>query len=279
MRKNQMVNTAVTLAFLLVLGGTAYASSQENAYVLDNKELMAEASAPEGIELPKFYESDDIETPEEENILSETEDIGILETDTVEQPSKNSFESKSSSGSGNDANKPSGNNSVSKPSSGSGNTANKPSGNNSASKPSSGSGNTTSKPSGNTPSEPQKPSKPVHTHSWEAVTKIVHHDEVGHNEQVLVSAAWTEYVPVYETVCLTICNTCGADITGNTIEHPKKHVLAGENGSYRTEYEQRVVGTDVIEHPAEYKTQWVVDKAAYDETVVTGYKCSCGATK
>ena len=25
--------------------------------------------------------------------------------------------------------------------------------------------------------------------------------------------------------------------------------------------------------------KWVVDKAAYDETVITGYKCSCGATK
>ena len=25
--------------------------------------------------------------------------------------------------------------------------------------------------------------------------------------------------------------------------------------------------------------KWVVDKAAYDETVVIGYKCSCGATK
>ena len=28
-----------------------------------------------------------------------------------------------------------------------------------------------------------------------------------------------------------------------------------------------------------YTKTWVVDKAAYDETVITGYKCSCGATK
>ena len=40
------------------------------------------------------------------------------------------------------------------------------------------------------------------------------------------------------------------------------------------------VSGDRIDHPAEYETRTVVDKEAYDETVVTGYKCTiCGATK
>lgn len=35
-----------------------------------------------------------------------------------------------------------------------------------------------------------------------------------------------------------------------------------------------------IEHPAEYETHIIVDKEAYDETIVIGHKCSiCGATK
>ena len=40
-----------------------------------------------------------------------------------------------------------------------------------------------------------------------------------------------------------------------------------------------------MHHDAVYQQQWVsnivtvTDQAAYDETVVTGYKCYCGATK
>ena len=34
-----------------------------------------------------------------------------------------------------------------------------------------------------------------------------------------------------------------------------------------------------INHPAVTEDRWVVDKAAWSETVTTGYKCSCGATK
>ncbi|MFR1888356.1 MAG: hypothetical protein ACLSX0_01130 [Anaerostipes caccae] len=34
-----------------------------------------------------------------------------------------------------------------------------------------------------------------------------------------------------------------------------------------------------IHHDATTKKQWVIDKKAYDEKVVTGYKCDCGAKK
>ena len=34
-----------------------------------------------------------------------------------------------------------------------------------------------------------------------------------------------------------------------------------------------------IEHPAVTEKQWVVDKEAYKETVVTGYRCECGETQ
>lgn len=116
-------------------------------------------------------------------------------------------------------------------------------------------------------------------HSWVKQTKQVHHDAVGHEEKVLVKAAWTEEIPVYETKCLSICNVCGADITGNTREHTKKHALAGEGGGYHAEYKKVQTGTKKTEHPAEYTTKWVQDKAAWTETVVTGYTCSCGAKK
>ena len=117
----------------------------------------------------------------------------------------------------------------------------------------------------------EKPSKPSHTHSWNAQTTVVHHPASGHNEQVLIKEAWTEYKPIYETVAIEVCNTCGADITDNPSKHIKQHMLAGEGGSWRTEYIQKQTGTETI--------AWVQDSAAWDETVITGYTCSCGASK
>ena len=125
----------------------------------------------------------------------------------------------------------------------------------------------------------EKPSKPSHTHSWNAQTTVVHHPASGHNEQVLIKEAWTEYKPIYETVAIEVCNTCGADITDNHSQHMKEHALKGENASRRTEYIQKQTGTETIAHPAEYETRWVQDSAAWDETVITGYTCSCGASK
>lgn len=125
----------------------------------------------------------------------------------------------------------------------------------------------------------EKPSKPSHTHSWNAQTTVVHHPASGHNEQVLIKEAWTEYKPIYETVAIEVCNTCGADITANHSQHMKEHALKGEGGSRRTEYIQKQTGTETIAHPAEYETRWVQDSVAWDETVITGYTCSCGASK
>ena len=125
----------------------------------------------------------------------------------------------------------------------------------------------------------EKPSKPSHAHSWNAQTTVVHHPASGHNEQVLIKEAWTEYKPIYETVAIEVCNTCGADITDNHSQHMKEHALKGENASRRTEYIQKQTGTETIAHPAEYETRWVQDSAAWDETVITGYTCSCGASK
>lgn len=125
----------------------------------------------------------------------------------------------------------------------------------------------------------EKPSKPSHTHSWNAQTTVVHHPASGHNEQVLIKEAWTECKPIYETVAIEVCNTCGADITANHSQHMKEHALKGEGGSRRTEYIQKQTGTETIAHPAEYETRWVQDSAAWDETVITGYTCSCGASK
>ena len=151
--------------------------------------------------------------------------------------------------------------------------------NNGTSSSTQGSGSiTNSKPS--TGSSSSSSSSQTHTHNWVEITNVIHHEEQGHYENVLVSEAWTEEVPIYEEQARSICNGCGADITGNTTEHNRNHVLNGEKGGYHVEYIEVQVGTNKINHDAVYENKWVVDKAAWDETVTTGYKCSsCGETK
>ncbi len=146
----------------------------------------------------------------------------------------------------------------------------------SVNKPSKPSSSKPNKPNGNT--NTSKPSKPSHTHNWVASTKKVHHDAIGHNEKVLVKAAWTEKIPRYKDVAREICNTCEADITGNTSKHLKEHALKGENASRRTEYKKVFSHYEEVNHPAQYTNKWVVDKPAWTETI-TSYHCSCGAKK
>lgn len=99
-----------------------------------------------------------------------------------------------------------------------------------------------------------------HQHNWVVQTKTVHHDaqyRTVHHDAVV------KYV--------SICNNCGADITGNEAAHFENSLLNGGNcGSCHEE--SRTV-------QAAYDEQVQVS-AAWDETVTTGYKCSsCGATK
>lgn len=72
-------------------------------------------------------------------------------------------------------------------------------------------------------------------------------------------AAWSESVPVYGTKEISICNVCGADITGNTAAHGKAHMLAGEGSGHHSEVRQVVTGYNTVNHPAEghYETQVV----------------------
>lgn len=121
----------------------------------------------------------------------------------------------------------------------------------------------------------------IHTHNWKPITDQVYHDEVGHWEDVVVTPAWTENVPVYEERELSICNGCGKDITNDPWGHIEEQMLQGNTscGGYHSQWKQVQVGTNAVNHPAVTEKKWVVDKAAWTETVTTGYSCSCGATK
>ena len=138
-----------------------------------------------------------------------------------------------------------------------------------------------SKPSNSSNSSNSNSSKPAeHTHNWVAQYKTVNVPEKGHNEQVLVQAAYDEQVPITEMREYSICSTCGADITGNTSAHMKAHMLNGENGNFHSEWREVVTGYNTVHHDAVYETRYVVDSPATTKQELTGYKCSgCGKTK
>lgn len=160
--------------------------------------------------------------------------------------------------------------------------SNSSSNNSNTSKPSNNSSNNSgsSKPSNNSGSNSNSSKPAEHTHNWVAQYKTVNVPEKGHNEQVLVQAAYDEQVPITEMKAYSICNQCGADITGFAVSHNEQHLLNYEPGGYHTEWRETITGYNTVHHDAVYETRYVVDSPATTKQELTGYKCSgCGKTK
>lgn len=139
-----------------------------------------------------------------------------------------------------------------------------------------------SNPSNNNSSNSNSSKPAEHTHNWVAQYKTVNVPEKGHNEQVLVQAAYDEQVPITEMRAHDICNQCGADLTGTDIPaHMENSYLNGGNcGGHHTEWRETVVGYKTVHHDAVYETKYVVDSPATTKQGLTGYKCSgCGETR
>lgn len=155
---------------------------------------------------------------------------------------------------------------------GSGSTGNKASGSTGSSSGSSNAGSSSSSSSsGNSSSSSSggssKPAaKPAHEHDWQPVT-----DKQWVSNMVTVTdkAAWDE--PVYKSV--HECK-CGETFSSNSeaAAHREQYAIQGIGGHSSRVVKKQV---DTIHHEAETHQE---DQGHY-ETVTTGYKCSCGATK
>ncbi|MBQ6671476.1 MAG: hypothetical protein IJM80_07640 [Firmicutes bacterium] len=131
------------------------------------------------------------------------------------------------------------------------------------------------------PEKQEQPSE--HEHVWEPVTEIRRvEDRPARDEKVLVREAWTETVDEYSTVTHQVCGDCGAYMDelseAERSAHIKAHVMSGGSGSHYTKQFREKTGERVIEHPAEYRmvhyeAEW------HEETVITGWRCSCGAVR
>ena len=65
------------------------------------------------------------------------------------------------------------------------------------------------------------------------------------------SPEWDESVPVYGYTEVSVCNICGADVTGNAAAHAKQHMLAGEGSGHHSEVRETVIGYETVHHDAE----------------------------
>ena len=223
----------VTVSMAACGGKKDTTADKETVINTETTEEVAETEEPETEELEAATETEEPET----EAVAEQETTGKLESNT--------------SSAENTAAQPSDNN-TSKSNKSNSNSGNKASAGSTAS-----AGTTTSNASGTTGSSnntntSDNSAAPAHVHTW------VLHEGSGHYETQVVKEAWDE--PVYETQAKTICNQCGADITGIIDQH------AQESGytcgrSYRIDYVQVQTGT--VHHDAETKQVWVQDVAPY----------------
>lgn len=110
----------------------------------------------------------------------------------------------------------------------------------------------------NTPSTNTTPSQP----EPQPIYQTIHHEEVGHWETQVIQEAYD--IPVYERK--VIGNQSG-HIYESAIDFGENADLYGD-GSYHVGDVQ--VGT--THHDAVTQQVWVVDQAAWDQTVIVGYR-------
>ena len=224
----------VTVSMAACGGKKDTTADKESVINTEATEEVAETEEPATEEVEAATETEEPET----EAAAEQETTGKLESNTssaentAAQPSDNntSKSNKSNSNSGNKAS--------------AGSTA-------SAGTTTSNSSGTTGSSNSNTNASANN-AAPAHEHKW------VLHEGSGHYETQVVKEAWDEQI--YETQAKTICNQCGADITGIIDQH------AQESGytcgrSYRIDYVQVQTGT--VHHDAETKQVWVQDVAPY----------------
>lgn len=219
--------------------------------------------------------------------LTPSEDSAKTEDEKKEEQEVKQEEKKEETAKADSSNKSNSSESKKNNTASSSSSSNKNNSSSSSSKPSSkpsnsGNNSSSSKPSNNSGSNSNNSKPAEHTHNWVAQYKTVNVPEQGHNEQVLVQAAYDEQVPITEMRAHDICNQCGADLTGTDIPaHMENSYLNGGNcGGHHTEWRETVVGYKTVHHDAVYETRYVVDSPATTKQELTGYKCSsCGKTK
>ena len=107
----------------------------------------------------------------------------------------------------------------------------------------------------NTPTTNTTPSTPAP----QPIYQTIHHDEVGHWETQVIQEAWDQ--PIYERKII-------GNQTGRIYNSLDEFSMQDDDGGYHVGDVQ--VGT--THHDAVTQQVWVVDQAAWDQTVIVGYR-------
>ena len=114
-----------------------------------------------------------------------------------------------------------------------------------------------------------------HTHAWVPVTKTVHHEAVVEQEKVIDQPA-TEGHFEGGTYPVVICR-CGAEFTTAADYYAHSEASGEGHGGFTDSIRSNQVWVEGTPEVSHYETKVVQE--AWDEEVITGYRCSCGATK
>lgn len=134
-----------------------------------------------------------------------------------------------------------------------------------ANKNNSSSSSATSKPTVKPTPKPTSPSNTTSNKTWhEAEYEYINHPAVTEKVWIVDKEAYTYEEPVYEKQYRSICNDCGADITGNT-DHIFDEVEKGGKGSYSVKKISVQVGTKTVTVPEEGHWETRTIKEAWTE--------------
>ena len=104
-------------------------------------------------------------------------------------------------------------------------------------------------------------------HTWKELTSTVHHEEKGHYEDKEIAYKVDKYK-------CAMCYKKFNSLNEYYNHFDNSHTNSLNSGAFRELYEI------VDDWEYTYEKEWVVDTKEYDETIITGYKCSvCGKTK
>ncbi len=267
---------AVIIAMLTACGNkqpTATADEVIGTSVQTVTQVVTDAQGNTHIEeATKVVEVKQTQPAEKSENATEVNAQNVAKTDSKQN---NGSQSNNNSNQNNNNNNNAGNGQTSK-SNGSSGSTNKPASNSgsssssSQSKPSGGSSSNSSQSKPSSGSGSSSSSKPAPAPATQPATKDPHEGKTWHEAEYKTEKVWVVDVPAHSWQCpiiesrdVAICNTCNKEIVGDAGEHMYEHMQKGENGSYRCETIDEIVGYETVNEPEQghYETKTTLVRA------------------
>lgn len=264
---------AVIIAMLTACGNkqpTATADEVIGTSVQTVTQVVTDSQGNTHIEeATKVVEVKQTQPAEKSEKATEANAENMAKTDNKQNNGGQSNNNSNGNSNQNNNNNNAGNGQTSKNNSPSGSTNKPASSSSSQSKPSGGSSSSSSQSKPSSGSGSSSSSKPEPAPTPQPATKDPHEGKTWHEAEYKTEKVWVVDVPAHSWQCpiiesrdVAICNTCGAEITDN-LDHIFEHMKNGENGSYRCETIDEIVGYETVNEPEQghYETKTTLVRA------------------